>query len=310
MANIYTSADQLIGKTPLLELTRIEEELGLKAKVLAKLEYFNPAGSVKDRIAKRMIEDAEASGKLKPGATIIEPTSGNTGIGLAAVAAAKGYKTIIVMPETMSVERRQLMKAYGAELVLTEGAKGMKGAIAKAEEIAAETENSYIPGQFVNPSNPAAHRDTTGPEIWEDTDGKVDYFVDGVGTGGTVTGVGEYLKSKNEDVKVVAVEPEASQTLAKGEAAPHKIQGIGAGFVPETLNTHIYDEIIPVTNEDAFETGRLIGHKQGVLVGISSGAALWAAIELAKKPENEGKNIVVLLPDTGDRYLSTPLFQE
>ena len=310
MANIYTSADQLIGKTPLLELTRIEEELGLKAKVLAKLEYFNPAGSVKDRIAKRMIEDAEASGKLKPGATIIEPTSGNTGIGLAAVAAAKGYKTIIVMPETMSVERRQLMKAYGAELVLTEGAKGMKGAIAKAEEIAAETENSYIPGQFVNPSNPAAHRDTTGPEIWEDTDGKVDYFVAGVGTGGTVTGVGEYLKSKNGDVKVVAVEPEASQTLAKGEAAPHKIQGIGAGFVPETLNTHIYDEIIPVTNEDAFETGRLIGHKQGVLVGISSGAALCAAIELAKKPENEGKNIVVLLPDTGDRYLSTPLFQE
>ena len=310
MANIYTSADQLIGKTPLLELTRIEEELGLKAKVLAKLEYFNPAGSVKDRIAKRMIEDAEASGKLKPGATVIEPTSGNTGIGLAAVAAAKGYKTIIVMPETMSVERRQLMKAYGAELVLTEGAKGMKGAIAKAEEIAAETENSYIPGQFVNPSNPAAHRDTTGPEIWEDTDGKVDYFVAGVGTGGTVTGVGEYLKSKKSDVKVVAVEPEASQTLAKGEAAPHKIQGIGAGFVPETLNTHIYDEIIPVTNEDAFETGRLIGHKQGVLVGISSGAALWAAIELAKKSENEGKNIVVLLPDTGDRYLSTPLFQE
>ena len=310
MANIYTSADQLIGKTPLLELTRIEEELGLKAKVLAKLEYFNPAGSVKDRIAKRMIEDAEASGKLKPGATIIEPTSGNTGIGLAAVAAAQGYKTIIVMPETMSVERRQLMKAYGAELVLTEGAKGMKGAIAKAEEIAAETENSYIPGQFVNPSNPAAHRDTTGPEIWEDTDGKVDYFVAGVGTGGTVTGVGEYLKSKNSDVKVVAVEPEASQTLAKGEAAPHKIQGIGAGFVPETLNTHIYDEIIPVTNEDAFETGRLLGHKQVVLVGISSGAAVWAAIELAKKPENEGKNIVVLLPDTGDRYLSTPLFQE
>ena len=310
MANIYTSADQLIGKTPLLELTKIEEELGLKARVFAKLEYFNPAGSVKDRIAKRMIEDAEASGKIKPGATIIEPTSGNTGIGLAAVAAAKGYKTIIVMPETMSVERRQLMKAYGAELVLTEGAKGMKGAIAKAEEIAAETENSYIPGQFVNPSNPAAHRDTTGPEIWEDTDGKVDYFVAGVGTGGTVTGVGEYLKSKKSDVKVVAVEPEASQTLAKGEAAPHKIQGIGAGFVPETLNTHIYDEIIPVTNEDAFETGRLIGHKQGVLVGISSGAALWAAIELAKKSENEGKNIVVLLPDTGDRYLSTPLFQE
>ena len=310
MANIYTSADQLIGKTPLLELTRIEDEFGLKAKVLAKLEYFNPAGSVKDRIAKRMIEDAEASGKLKPGATIIEPTSGNTGIGLAAVAAAKGYRTVIVMPETMSVERRQLMKAYGAELVLTEGAKGMKGAISKAEEIAAETENSYIPGQFVNPSNPAAHRDTTGPEIWEDTDGKVDYFVAGVGTGGTVTGVGEYLKSKKSDVKVVAVEPEASQTLAKGEAAPHKIQGIGAGFVPETLNTHIYDDIIPVTNEDAFETGRLLGHKQGVLVGVSSGAALWAAIELAKKPENEGKNIVVLLPDTGDRYLSTPLFQE
>ncbi len=310
MANIYTSADQLIGKTPLLELTRIEDEFGLKAKVLAKLEYFNPAGSVKDRIAKRMIEDAEASGKLKPGATIIEPTSGNTGIGLAAVAAAKGYRTVIVMPETMSVERRQLMKAYGAELVLTEGAKGMKGAIAKAEEIAAETENSYIPGQFVNPSNPAAHSDTTGPEIWEDTDGKVDYFVAGVGTGGTVTGVGEYLKSKKSDVKVVAVEPEASQTLAKGEAAPHKIQGIGAGFVPETLNTHIYDDIIPVTNEDAFETGRLLGHKQGVLVGVSSGAALWAAIELAKKPENEGKNIVVLLPDTGDRYLSTPLFQE
>ena len=310
MANIYTSADQLIGKTPLLELTRIEDEFGLKAKVLAKLEYFNPAGSVKDRIAKRMIEDAEDSGKLKPGATIIEPTSGNTGIGLSAVAAAKGYKTVIVMPETMSVERRQLMKAYGAELVLTEGAKGMKGAIAKAEELAAGIENSFIPGQFENPSNPAAHRDTTGPEIWEDTDGKVDYFVAGVGTGGTVTGVGEYLKEKNANIKVVAVEPEASQTLAKGDAAPHKIQGIGAGFVPDTLNTEIYDEIIPVTNEDSFETGRLIGQKQGVLVGISSGAALWAAIELAKKPENEGKNIVVLLPDTGDRYLSTPLFQE
>ena len=307
---IYTSADQLIGKTPLLELTRIEEELGLKAKVLAKLEYFNPAGSVKDRIAKRMIEDAEASGELKPGATIIEPTSGNTGIGLSSVAASKGYKTIIVMPETMSVERRQLMKAYGAELVLTEGAKGMKGAIAKAEELAAGIENSFIPGQFENPSNPAAHRDTTGPEIWEDTDGKVDYFVAGVGTGGTVTGVGEYLKEKNANIKVVAVEPEASQTLAKGDAAPHKIQGIGAGFVPDTLNTEIYDEIIPVTNEDSFETGRLIGQKQGVLVGISSGAAIWAAIELAKKPENEGKNIVVLLPDTGDRYLSTPLFQE
>lgn len=310
MANIYTSADQLIGKTPLLELTRIEEEFGLKAKVIAKLEYLNPAGSVKDRIAKRMIEDAEDSGKLKPGATIIEPTSGNTGIGLSAVAAAKGYKTVIVMPETMSMERRQLMKAYGAELVLTEGAKGMKGAIAKAEELAAGIENSFIPGQFENPSNPAAHRDTTGPEIWEDTDGKVDYFVAGVGTGGTVTGVGEYLKEKNANIKVVAVEPEASQTLAKGDAAPHKIQGIGAGFVPDTLNTEIYDEIIPVTNEDSFETGRLIGQKQGVLVGISSGAALWAAIELAKKPENEGKNIVVLLPDTGDRYLSTPLFQE
>lgn len=310
MANIYTSANQLIGKTPLLELTRIEEEFGLKAKVIAKLEYLNPAGSVKDRIAKRMIEDAEDSGKLKPGATIIEPTSGNTGIGLSAVAAAKGYKTVIVMPETMSVERRQLMKAYGAELVLTEGAKGMKGAIAKAEELAAGIENSFIPGQFENPSNPAAHRDTTGPEIWEDTDGKVDYFVAGVGTGGTVTGVGEYLKEKNANIKVVAVEPEASQTLAKGDAAPHKIQGIGAGFVPDTLNTEIYDEIIPVTNEDSFETGRLIGQKQGVLVGISSGAALWAAIELAKKPENEGKNIVVLLPDTGDRYLSTPLFQE
>lgn len=310
MANIYTSADQLIGKTPLLELTRIEEEFGLKAKILAKLEYFNPAGSVKDRIAKRMIEDAEASGELNPGATIIEPTSGNTGIGLSAVAASKGYKIIIVMPETMSVERRQLMKAYGAELVLTEGAKGMKGAIAKAEELAAEMENSFIPGQFVNPSNPAAHRDTTGPEIWEDTDGKVDYFVAGIGTGGTLSGVGEYLKAKNGDIKIVAVEPEASQTLAKGEAAPHKIQGIGAGFVPDTLNTDIYDEIIPVTNEASFATGRLLGHKQGVMVGISSGAALWAAIELAKKKENEGKNIVVLLPDTGDRYLSTPLFQE
>ena len=308
MANIYTSADQLIGKTPLLELTRIEEELGLKAKVLAKLEYFNPAGSVKDRIAKRMIEDAEASGKLKPGATIIEPTSGNTGIGLAAVAAAKGYKTIIVMPETMSVERRQLMKAYGAELVLTEGAKGMKGAIAKAEEIAAETENSYIPGQFVNPSNPAAHRDTTGPEIWEDTDGKVDYFVAGVGTGGTVTGVGEYLKSKNGDVKVVAVEPEASQTLAKGEAAPHKIQGIGAGFIPKVLDITVYDEIVRVTNEDAFAYGRDFATTEGILVGISSGAALKAAVELAKRPEFKGKTIVALLPDSGDRYLSTALF--
>ena len=310
MANIYTSADQLIGKTPLLELTRIEEEFGLKAKVIAKLEYLNPAGSVKDRFAMSMIEVAEDSGQLKPCATIIEPRCGMTVIGLSAVAGAKGYKTVIVMPETMSVERRQLMKAYGAELVLTEGAKGMKGAIAKAEELAAGIENSFIPGQFENPSNPAAHRDTTGPEIWEDTDGKVDYFVAGVGTGGTVTGVGEYLKEKNANIKVVAVEPEASQTLAKGDAAPHKIQGIGAGFVPDTLNTEIYDEIIPVTNEDSFETGRLIGQKQGVLVGISSGAALWAAIELAKKPENEGKNIVVLLPDTGDRYLSTPLFQE
>ena len=310
MTKVAKQLTELIGNTPLLELGKFSTAKGLHTPIVAKVEYFNPGGSVKDRIALAMIEDAEQRGILKPGATIIEPTSGNTGIGLAAVAAAKGYRTIIVMPETMSVERRQLMKAYGAELVLTEGAKGMKGAIAKAEEIAAETENSYIPGQFVNPSNPAAHRDTTGPEIWEDTDGKVDYFVAGVGTGGTVTGVGEYLKSKNSDVKVVAVEPEASQTLAKGEAAPHKIQGIGAGFVPETLNTHIYDEIIPVTNEDAFETGRLLGYKQGVLVGISSGAAVWAAIELAKKPENGGKNIVVLLPDTGDRYLSTPLFQE
>ncbi len=310
MSNIFTSADQLIGKTPLLELTHIENSLGLKAKVLAKLEYFNPAGSVKDRIAKAMIDDAEASGKLKPGSVIIEPTSGNTGIGLAAVAAARGYRIIIVMPETMSVERRQLMKAYGAELVLTEGAKGMKGAIAKADELAAETPDSFIPGQFVNPANPKAHRETTGPEIYEDTDGKVDIFVAGVGTGGTVTGVGEYLKSRNPSVKVVAVEPATSAVLSTGVAGSHKIQGIGAGFVPQVLNTGVYDEIIPVANEDAFATGKLIGKSEGVLVGISSGAAAWAAIELAKRPENEGKNIVVLLPDTGDRYLSTPLFED
>ncbi|MBQ8296575.1 MAG: cysteine synthase A [Ruminococcus sp.] len=310
MSNIYTSADQLIGKTPILELTRIEKALGLKAKLLAKLEYFNPAGSVKDRIAKAMIDDAEANGTLKPDSVIIEPTSGNTGIGLAAVAAARGYRIIIVMPETMSIERRQLMKAYGAELVLTEGAKGMKGAIAKAEELAKEIPGGFIPSQFTNPSNPKAHVDTTGPEIWEDTDGKADIFVAGVGTGGTITGVGEYLKSKNPNVKIVAVEPESSAVLSTGVAGPHKIQGIGAGFVPEVLNTEIYDEIIPVSNENAFETGRLIGRSEGVLVGISSGAAAWAAIELAKRPENEGKNIVVLLPDTGDRYLSTPLFAE
>ncbi len=307
---IYTSADKLIGKTPLLELTHIEKELGLKAHVLAKLEYFNPAGSVKDRIAKAMIDDAEASGKLKPDSVIIEPTSGNTGIGLAAVAAARGYRIIIVMPETMSVERRQLMKAYGAELVLTEGAKGMKGAIAKADELAAEIPNSFIPGQFVNPANPKAHRETTGPEIFEDTDGEVDIFVAGVGTGGTVTGVGEYLKSKKPSVKIVAVEPASSAVLSTGVAGAHKIQGIGAGFVPDVLNTKIYDEIIAVENDDAFETGRLIGKKEGVLVGISSGAAVYAAIELAKRPENEGKTIVALLPDTGDRYLSTPLFAE
>ena len=308
MSAIYTSADQLIGKTPLLELTHIEKELGLKAKVLAKLEYFNPAGSVKDRIAKAMIDDAESSGKLKAGATIIEPTSGNTGIGLAAVAAARGYRIIIVMPETMSVERRQLMKAYGAELVLTEGAKGMKGAIAKAEELAKEIPNSFIPGQFTNPANPKAHFETTGPEIFADTDGAVDIFVAGVGTGGTVTGVGEYLKSKKPEVKVVAVEPASSAVLSTGVAGAHKIQGIGAGFVPDVLNTKVYDEIITVSNEDAFATGKLVGKKEGVLVGISSGAAVWAGVELAKRPENEGKTIVVLLPDTGDRYLSTPLF--
>ena len=310
MADIYTAADQLIGKTPLLELTHIEKEYGLKAKILAKLEYFNPAGSVKDRIAKGMIDDAEQKGLLKKGSVIIEPTSGNTDIGLASVAAARGYRIIIVMPETMSVERRQLMKAYGAELVLSPGDKGMKGAIAKAEELAKEIPNSFIPGQFVNPANPAVHKATTGPEIYEDTDGKVDFFVAGVGTGGTITGVGEYLKEKNPNVKVVAVEPKTSAVLSTGVAGPHKIQGIGAGFVPEVLNTKIYDEIIPVENEAAFETGRLIGRKEGVLVGISSGAATFAAMEIAKRPENEGKTIVVLLPDTGDRYLSTPLFAE
>ena len=310
MTKIYTSADQLIGKTPLLELTHLEKQFGLEAKLVAKLEYFNPAGSVKDRVAKAIIEDAEATGRLKEGSVIIEPTSGNTGIGLASVAAAKGYRLIITMPETMSVERRQLIKAYGAELVLTEGAKGMKGAIAKAEELQAEIPNSIIAGQFVNPANPKAHRETTGPEIWEDTDGEVDIFVAGVGTGGTVTGVGEYLKSQKASVKVVAVEPADSPVLSKGTAGSHKIQGIGAGFVPEVLNTGVYDEIIPVANEDAFATGKLLGHSEGVLVGISSGAALWAAIELAKRPENKGKTIVALLPDTGDRYLSTPLFQD
>ena len=310
MSKIYTSADQLVGHTPLLELTHIEKQEDLKATILAKLEYFNPAGSVKDRIAKKMIDDAEATGKLKPGSVIIEPTSGNTGIGLAAVAAAKGYRIIIVMPETMSVERRQLMKAYGAELVLTEGAKGMKGAIAKADELAKEIPNSFIPGQFVNPANPAVHKATTGPEIWEDTDGAVDIFVAGVGTGGTVTGVGEYLKSQNPNVKVVAVEPASSPVLSKGEAGSHKIQGIGAGFVPDVLDTKVYDEVIAVENEDAFAAGKLIGKKEGVLVGISSGAAVWAAIQLAKRPENKGKTIVALLPDTGDRYLSTPLFAD
>ena len=310
MSNIYTSADQLIGKTPLLELTHIEKKFGLKAKVLAKLEYFNPAGSVKDRIAKAMIDDAEAKGLLKEGSVIIEPTSGNTGIGLASVAAARGYRIIIVMPETMSVERRQLMKAYGAELVLTEGAKGMKGAIAKADELAKEIPDSFVPGQFVNPANPKAHFETTGPEIWADTDGKVDCFVAGVGTGGTVTGVGQYLKSRNPAVKVVAVEPKSSAVLSTGVAGSHKIQGIGAGFVPDVLDTQVYDEIIPVDNDDAFKLGKEVGHSEGVLVGISSGAALWAAIELAKRPENEGKTIVALLPDTGDRYLSTPLFAD
>ena len=310
MSKIYQTADQLIGKTPLLELTHIEKELGLQAKLVAKLEYFNPAGSVKDRIAKAMIEDAESKGLLKPGSVLIEPTSGNTGIGLASVAAAKGYRLIITMPETMSVERRQLMKAYGAELVLTDGTKGMKGAIAKAEELAKEIENSFIPGQFVNPANPAVHKATTGPEIWEDTDGEVDFLVAGVGTGGTVTGTGEYLKSQKPDVKVVAVEPETSPVLSKGVAGAHKIQGIGAGFVPDVLNTDVYDEIIPVSNENAFATGKLIGRSEGVLVGISSGAATWAAIELAKRPENKGKTIVIILPDTGDRYLSTPLFAD
>lgn len=310
MSNIYTSADQLIGRTPLLELTHIEKARGLKAKVLAKLEYFNPAGSVKDRVARAMIDEAEKSGKLKPDSVIIEPTSGNTGIGLASVAAARGYRIIIVMPETMSVERRQLMKAYGAELVLSDGAKGMKGAIEKAEELAKEIPGSFIPGQFVNPANPRAHRETTGPEIYQDTDGRVDIFVAGVGTGGTLTGVGEYLKSRNPDVRIVAVEPASSPVLSAGRAGAHKIQGIGAGFVPDILNTSVYDEILPVSDEDAFATGRLLGRSEGVLVGISSGAAAFAALELAERPENEGKTIVVLLPDTGDRYLSTPLFAE
>ena len=310
MSNIYTSADQLIGKTPLLELTHIEKKFGLKAKILAKLEYFNPAGSVKDRVARAMIDDAEAKGVLKPGSVIIEPTSGNTGIGLASVAAARGYRIIIVMPETMSVERRQIMKAYGAELVLTEGAKGMKGAIAKADELAKEIPDSFVPGQFVNPANPKAHFETTGPEIWADTDGQVDWFVAGVGTGGTITGVGEYLKSRNPNVKVVAVEPASSPVLSKGTAGSHKIQGIGAGFVPDVLDTQVYDEIIPVENEDAFAGGKLVGRTEGVLVGISSGAAVWAAIQLAKRPENKGKTIVALLPDTGDRYLSTTMFSD
>ena len=310
MSHIYTSADQLIGKTPLLELTHIEKKFGLKARILAKLEYFNPAGSVKDRVARAMIDDAEAKGVLKPGSVIIEPTSGNTGIGLASVAAARGYRIIIVMPETMSVERRQIMKAYGAELVLTEGAKGMKGAIAKADELAREIPDSFVPGQFVNPANPKAHFETTGPEIWDDTDGQVDWFVAGVGTGGTVTGVGQYLKSRNPAVKVAAVEPKSSAVLSTGVAGSHKIQGIGAGFVPDVLDTRVYDEIIPVENDDAFKLGKEMGRSEGVLVGISSGAALWAAIELAKRPENEGKSIVVLLPDTGDRYLSTPLFAD
>ncbi len=310
MSAIYTSADQLIGHTPLLELTHIEKAHGLKAKILAKLEYFNPAGSVKDRIAKAMVDDAEAKGLLKPGSVIIEPTSGNTGIGLASVAAARGYRIIIVMPETMSVERRQLMKAYGAELVLTEGAKGMKGAIAKADELAKEIPGSFVAGQFVNPANPKAHYETTGPEIWADTDGQVDFFVAGVGTGGTITGTGKFLKEHKPDVKVVAVEPKTSAVLSTGVAGAHKIQGIGAGFVPDVLDTHVYDEIIPVDNDDAFAVGKEVGRREGVLVGISSGAALWAAIELAKRPENAGKNIVVLLPDTGDRYLSTPLFAD
>lgn len=310
MAKVYTSADQLVGGTPLLELTNLEKELGLKARILAKLEYLNPAGSVKDRVAKRMIEDAEARGDLKEGSVIIEPTSGNTGIGLAAIAAAKGYRIIIVMPETMSVERRQLMKAYGAELVLTDGSKGMTGAIEKANKLAKETPGGYVPGQFVNPSNPAAHRETTGPEIYRDTDGEVDYFIAGVGTGGTVTGVGEYLKSQKPEVKVIAVEPASSPVLTAGKGGPHKIQGIGAGFVPDVLNTKVYDEVIPVSNEDAFEYGRKVGRHEGVLVGISSGAAVAAAVEVAKRPESEGKTIVVLLPDTGDRYLSTPLFLE